>query len=187
MKYKTQNLNKYLNDLAAKLPAPGGGSAAALNAAMGASLVSMVVNFTLGKPKYARFEEELKSVLVKSEKLRKHFLDLLDLDIAAYQSKNIKKALTVPLELARSCYLAAQLCLPLIRKGNVNLISDVAIAAVFFESAFVSACLNVEINLKSLDDVKLTQATRRKLQQMHKNIFKIRKNAEDSFGKVIRG
>ena len=80
MEYKNQNLTKYLDDLSARLPAPGGGSAAALNAAMGASLISMVVNFTLGKPKYAAFEEELKDILAKSEKLRKDFLDLVDLD-----------------------------------------------------------------------------------------------------------
>ncbi len=187
MKYKTQSLTKYLNDLAAKLAAPGGGSAAALNAAMGASLVSMVVNFTLGKPKYTVFAKELKLVLIKSEKLRKLFLDLVDLDVAAYQSKNIRKSLATPLRLARLCCQAAKLCPPLIKKGNVNLITDVAVAAIFLESAFVSACFNVEVNLKSLADVGLTQATRKELKQMYKIIFKIRKNTEDGVGKIIRG
>jgi len=65
--YKDQSLNKYLEDLSAKLPAPGGGSAAALNAALGASLICMVVNFTLGKPKYAKYENELKDILERSE------------------------------------------------------------------------------------------------------------------------
>ncbi len=60
MSYKEQSLKKYLDDLAEKLPAPGGGSAAALNAAIGAALISMVVNFTLGKSRYAKYEEELK-------------------------------------------------------------------------------------------------------------------------------
>ncbi|MBI5145023.1 MAG: cyclodeaminase/cyclohydrolase family protein, partial [Candidatus Omnitrophica bacterium] len=60
MKYREATLKKYSDDLAAKLPAPGGGSAAALAAAMGVSLISMVVNFTLGKPKYAQYERELK-------------------------------------------------------------------------------------------------------------------------------
>jgi len=187
MKYKTQSLVKYLNDLAARIPAPGGGSAAALNAAMAVSLVSMVVNFTLGKPRYAVFEKELKAILVKSEKLRKHFLDLVDLDVAAYQSKNIRKALAIPLELARLCCRAAKLCPPLIKKGNLNLISDVAVAAVFLESAFVSACFNVQINLKSLADTKLTQRIRKDLNQMYKIILKTRKNAEDDVGKAIRG
>ena len=76
---------------------------------------------------------------------------------------------------------------PLIKKGNVNLISDVAVAAVFLESAFVSACFNVQINLKSLADVKLTQSTNKELKQLHKIILKIRKNTEDSVGKIIRG
>jgi formiminotetrahydrofolate cyclodeaminase len=186
MKYKNQTLTKYLNDLAARLPAPGGGSAAAFNAAMGVSLVSMVVNFTLGKPRYALFEKELNKILVKSEKLRKNLLDLVDLDVSAYQSKDIKKALAVPLEVARLCCQAIQLCPPLIKKGNVNLISDVAVAAVFLESAFTGARFNVEINLKSLADIRLTQKTNRELNQMYKVILKIRKNMEDSVGKVIR-
>jgi formiminotetrahydrofolate cyclodeaminase len=186
MQYKTQSLNKYLNDLAARLPAPGGGSAAALNAAMGASLISMVVNFTLGKPRYAAFQKELKVTLAKSERLRKRLLDLVDQDVLAYQSKDIRKALAVPLDLARLCCQAAKLCLPLIKQGNVNLISDVAVAAVFLESAFVAACFNVEINLKSLADIQLAQKTRKELKQMHKTVFNIRKNTEDSVGKVIR-
>ncbi|MDP2927300.1 MAG: cyclodeaminase/cyclohydrolase family protein [Candidatus Omnitrophota bacterium] len=186
MKYKTQSLAKYLNDLAARLPAPGGGSAAALNAAMAVSLVSMVVNFTLGKPKYAVFAKELKAILVKSEKLRKHFLDLVDLDVSAYQSKSIRKALAMPLRLAKLCCQAAKLCPPLIKKGNVNLISDVAVSAVFLESAFVAACFNVEINLKSLADTKFTQEVRKELNQMYKSILKIRKNTEDGVGKIIR-
>jgi len=88
--YKDESLEKYLDDLAAKLPAPGGGSAAAMTAAMGVSLISMVVNFTLGKPKYAQYEAELKRILENSEVLRKEFLNLVDLDVAAYKSKNVK-------------------------------------------------------------------------------------------------
>ena len=187
MQYKNQSLTKYLNDLAARLPAPGGGSAAALNAALAVSLVSMVVNFTLGKPKYIVFDKELKAILVKSEKLRKQLLALVDLDVLAYQSKNVRKALAVPLTLARLCCQAAELCPPLIKKGNVNLISDVAVAAVFLESAFVSACFNARINLKSLADPKLTQEVSNELSQMYKIVLKIRKNTEDSVGKVIRG
>ena len=187
MQYKTQSLNKYLNDLAARLPAPGGGSAAALNAALGASLISMVVNFTLGKPRYAAFQKELKGILGKSEKLRKQFLALVDRDVLAYRSKNIRKALMASLEVARASCQAAKLCPPLVKKGNVNLISDVAVAAVFLESAFVSACFNVEINLKGLDQDKLAQGIKKELNQKKKIIQKIRKNTEAGVGKVIRG
>ena len=187
MEYKKQNLIKYLDDLSAKLAAPGGGSAAALNAAMGASLISMVVNFTLGKPKYAAFEPELKRILAKSEKLRNDFLSLVDLDVIAYQSKDMRKALDVPLMLARLCCEAAKLCPPLIKKANLNLISDAVIAAIFLESAFVSAYFNVEVNLKCLNQKKLAQGIRKELRQKIKLIQKIRKNMEAEVGKVIRG
>jgi len=176
-----------LNDLSAKLSTPGGGSAAALNAALGVSLISMVINFTLGKPKYAVYAKELKSILIKSEQLRKQFLDLVDLDVLAYQTRDARKSLAVPLRLAKLCCQAARLCPVLIKKSNVNLISDVAVAAIFLESAFAAAYFNVEINLKSLANAKLTGAIRKELKPMQKIVSKIRKNAEAGVGKIIRG
>src|SRR3989338_5241017 len=104
MGYQEESLKKYIEDLAAKLPAPGGGSAAAFTAAMGASLVSMLINFTIGKTKYAGFQEELKTILGKSEKLREEFLRLADLDVVAYKSKNIRDALDVPFMVCRLCF-----------------------------------------------------------------------------------
>jgi len=187
MSYKDETLKKYLDDLAAKLRAPGGGSAAALTAGLGASLISMVVNFTIGKPKYASFEEELKTILEKSEKLKEEFLRLVDLDVVAYESKNIRDALDVPFMVCRLCFEAIKLCLPLIKKGNINLISDIAVAAILLESAFAAAYFNVEINLKSIDDKKLIKAVRKELMQKGRAITKIRLETEEKVGKIIRG
>lgn len=185
--YANKSIKEYLEDLAAKKPAPGGGSAAALTAALGASLLSMVVNFTLEKPKYAKFENELKRILEKSKKLRKEFLDLVDLDVIAYKSKNIKDALNVPFMVCRLCFEGIKLCAPLIKKGNINLISDVAVAAVLLESAFTSAYFNVEINLKALADKRLTKTIRKELLKKQKIIKKIRQDTEAKVGKIIRG
>jgi methenyltetrahydrofolate cyclohydrolase len=187
MNYKDKSLKKYLNDLAAKLPAPGGGSASAMNAAMGASLISMVVNFTLGKPKYARFEKELKSIFKNSEELRNELLDLVDLDILAYKSKNLQEAMEVPFMVCGLCFKTAKLCPPLINKGNINLISDVVVAAILLESAFKSACFNVEVNLKMLRDKTLTKSVRKELAQKGIAIEKIRTQMEEKVGKIIRG
>jgi len=185
--YKDSSLKQYLDDLAAKLPAPGGGSAAALSAALGVSLISMVVNFTLGKPKYAKYEGELKAIILKSENLREEFLNLVDLDVTAYQSKNIRDALDVPFMVCRLSFEAIKLCPPLVKKGNINLISDVAVAAVLLESAFGSAYFNVEINLKLLADKKLTKSINKELVQKAKSIKKIRLQTEEKVGKIIRG
>ncbi len=184
--YRSQSLDKYVNDLAAKLPTPGGGSAAALNAALGASLISMVVNFTLGKPKYARYEAELADILDKSEKLRGRFLNLVDLDVTAYESKNIRHALDVPFMVARLSFEGIKLCQPLIKKGNTNLISDVAVAAVLLESAFASACFNVEINLKSLGDKLFAQKVRRELAGKAKTVKNLRLKIEEKVNEIIR-
>lgn len=185
--YKDKSLSKYLDDLAARLPAPGGGSAAALNAAMGVSLISMVVNFTLGKPKYVKFENELKNILAKSEKLRGEFLDLVDLDVTAYNSKNIRDALQVPFMVCRLCFEGIKLCPALITRGNANLISDVGVAAVFLESAFSSACFNVVINLKMLGDKNLSKKIIKELKSKDKTIKRIRMQTEVKVGEIIRG
>lgn len=185
--YKNKSLNKYLDDLAARLPAPGGGSAAAMNAAMGAALISMVINFTLGKPKYAKFENELKEALLKSEKLKDTFLNLVDLDVTAYKAKDLKDSLNVPFMVCRLCYEAVRLCPPLIKKGNINLASDVAVAAILLESAFASALFNVEINLKMTGDKKLTRSIRKELTGKQESIKKVRLLTEDKVGKIIRG
>ncbi len=185
--YRDKTLKQYLDDLAAKLPAPGGGAAAALTAASGAALISMVINFTLGKPKYAKYEKELKDVLGKSEKLRGEFLHLVDKDVIAYQSKDLRKALDVPFMVCRLCFEAIKLCPPLIRKTNKNLISDVAVAAVLLEAAYASAYFNVEINLKYLADKKLTGSIRKELSRKEKTVKKIRQKTEVKIGEIIRG
>lgn len=182
-----ETLKRYSDDLAAKIPAPGGGSAAACVASLGAALVSMVANFTIGKPRYAKHEEKLKIILERSEKLRHEFLNLVDLDIVAYRSKDPRQAMDIPLMVSRLCYEAIKLCLPLAKKGNINLISDVAVAAVMLEAAYASACQNVFINLKYLNDPKLAVKVRKELAVKEKSIKRIRNVTEVYVGKIIGG
>jgi len=185
--YKNKTLKTYLDDLAARIPAPGGGSAAALCASLAASLVSMVVNFTLGKPKYAKYEDSLREILDKSESLRKEFLRLTDLDVTAYRSKDMRNALNVPFMTARLCLEGIKLCPMLIKKGNINLISDCAVAAILFESAFASAYFNVKINLKYINEKKLFNAVTKELDQKNRLIKKIRAQTEEKVVEIIRG
>ncbi len=111
-------LKKYLNDLAAKKPAPGGGSAGALSGALAAGLVSMVVNFSIGKN--SPDEKRLKEILKESENLREKMSELVDEDVKVYEEVSsvfklpkesegrkekiqeaLKKAAKVPLEIAQ--------------------------------------------------------------------------------------
>jgi glutamate formiminotransferase/formiminotetrahydrofolate cyclodeaminase len=185
--YKNGSLKKYLDDLAAKSCVPGGGSAAALNAALAAALVSMVANFTLGKPRYSRFEPEIRKILSGSEKLRREFLDLVDLDVKVYKSRNMRDALAVPFMTARLCFEGMKLCVPLVTKGNLNLVSDVGVAVVMFEASFSAACFSVDINLKSIGDKALARSVRNELDRKSAALKKLRSQTEVNIGKIIRG
>ena len=65
------SVEQFLNDLASGHPTPGGGSAAAIMGAMGAAMVSMVCNLTIGKKGYAAVETEMKAVRNESERIRR--------------------------------------------------------------------------------------------------------------------
>ncbi|MFA5143881.1 MAG: cyclodeaminase/cyclohydrolase family protein [Candidatus Omnitrophota bacterium] len=167
--YNDRPMHDYLNDLAAKKCAPGGGSAAALSAAIGAGLVSMVANYTIGNPKYKAAEDKVKNILKKSEEYRLQLQGLVDKDAEAYEKlsaglKNFgkdpakldrlfKAAMEPPFEVCRITGAALALCKELAVIGNKNLITDTAIAAILLEGAFFSAKFNVYVNLKYISDI----------------------------------
>jgi len=166
--YSQGSIRKYLNDLAAKKPAPGGGSAAALEAATGCALMSMVLNFTISNRRYAGVKKKAQRALKRSEELRKTLSKLIDEDVRAYArlSKGFRKlkknspglqrlykdACNVPYDICRLVNEGMDLCGELVLFGNKNLITDAAIAALMLESAFFGAKLNAYINLTHIDD-----------------------------------
>src|SRR2546421_3476001 len=80
------SVREFSRALAGKQPTPGGGSAAALAGALGAGLVSMVCNYTVGREKYAGVEEDMQRVLARSEELRGELERAVEDDVAAYGS-----------------------------------------------------------------------------------------------------
>ena len=205
-----ESLQKYLDDLASNKPAPGGGSAAALAAATGVALLSMVANFTVGKEKYKTVENEIKDVLSEAESLREKLMGLVDQDVAAYKKissafklpkdsaedkktrtqaiqQGLKEALSPPLEVCKCCQRASELCPVLAAKGNLNLISDVGVAVSLLDSAFQSALLNVEINLKGIKDEAFILQIRKILEPMEKKISAIKEEVENEVAKHLGG
>ena len=132
---------------------------AALAAAGGAALISMVANYSKGKGQSKQVDAKIKGILKASEKARKRLIELIDLDAKAYmgvvkvrgaskavQKRALKKAANVPKEVSRICYDLTQLTPFLVEKGNPNLISDIIIAVDLLFAAFNSARVNVEAN-----------------------------------------
>jgi formiminotetrahydrofolate cyclodeaminase len=157
--YKSHTLKEYLDVLASKSPVPGGGSAAALTAATGVALISMVARYSKGRNKSKIIDAKIQKLLNQSEKIRKRLLKLVDLDAAAYlgvvknrksseqiRKKALKRACDVPLEVGRLCYQAVELTPSLVKDGNRYLVSDVEVAVELLLAAFNSALINIHIN-----------------------------------------
>ena len=179
----------FLDELASSAPAPGGVSVAALSGALGAALVSMVCNLTVGKEKYADVQEDVEALLEKSEALRKELTDLLEEDVRAYTTYSkaakmpreteeqkaeraqamqeaLQVATNVPLRIAEAAVNVMELCRPVAEKGNVWAVSDAGVAVLMAEAALRSAALNVLINLGSLKDKEFAAQKRAKLDRL---------------------
>ena len=179
-------VNAFLDELASSAPAPGGGSAAALAGAIGAALVSMVANLTVGKKDYVHVQDEIQRLLGQSEALRHRCQELLEADVAAYtevskagkmprdteeqklmrtaaMQKALKNATAVPMQLAEVCVEVLKLCPEATEKGNVRAVSDVGVAALMAEAGLRAAALNVLINLGSIKDEAFVARERSRL------------------------
>jgi formiminotetrahydrofolate cyclodeaminase len=169
------SLERFLDDLASEAPTPGGGTAAAVSGALGASLAEMVAALTLSKEKFASAHEAMRSIAEGARLARKELLSLSRADSEAYdevvaarrlpketeeqkakRQKAIeagnRRATEVPL---RTAQVAARLlaALPeLVEKGNPSALSDVGAAAILLEAAAEGALLNVGINLPGVSD-----------------------------------
>ncbi|MFH1100973.1 MAG: cyclodeaminase/cyclohydrolase family protein [Methanobacteriota archaeon] len=182
----------FLDELASKSPAPGGGSVAALSGALGAALSSMVCNLTFGKEDYAAVQKELQDVFKQSEQLRKHLTLLIDKDTEAFnevmhalkmpkdseeQKEQRKRALQtgfkhaaqVPLETAQACERVLDVALLVAEKGNKNSITDAAVSALLAHAGVESALLNVKINLSSIKDAAFVQTLSSDMEQVQQN------------------
>ena len=157
--FKDHTLKEYLDQLAARAPVPGGGSAAALSSALGAGLISMVTQYSLGKGKPKAVELRLQKVLAKSEKIRERLLALVDRDAQAYlgvvaarkadaksQIKAARKAAAVPREICILSYQAVALTPVLVEHGNPYLMSDVEVALELLLAGYHSAIVMVKAN-----------------------------------------
>jgi len=181
----------FLDELSSSVPAPGGGSVAALSGALGAALISMVSNLTIGKKKYTDVQEEIIELLRKSERLRKELVDLLEADVKVYtelsqamkmprdtdeqktarakvMEKALKSATDVPMRVAEACVLVMDLCRPAAEKGNVNAVSDVGVSVLMAEAGLRSAALNILINLGWINDEAFVSESRTKLEALLK-------------------
>lgn len=178
---KDTAIEPFLDQLASSAATPGGGSAAAILGGMGAALVSMVCNLTIGKKKYADVEDEMKEVLAKAEDLRHRLTAMIQDDVRAFDTvmgaygmpketdeektardaaiqEGLKTATEVPIRCCRLAREVIDLALLASEKGNTNVISDAGVGVLSAYAALRSAALNVYINAKMISDTSFVES-----------------------------
>jgi formiminotetrahydrofolate cyclodeaminase len=171
--------------LASDAPAPGGGSAAALEGALGAALTAMVCSLTVGKKKYAESQELVTEAQKKALELKTRFVDVMDRDTEAFnvvsaafgmpkatdeekaaRSAAIQKGLEgctkTPFEMMELAVEALELTQSILGKSNDSAASDLGVSALSLKAAIQGAWLNVLINIGSLKNTELAEDYRRK-------------------------
>jgi formiminotetrahydrofolate cyclodeaminase len=189
---KNMTINEFANSVASNDPVPGGGSVAAVCGTLSAALSEMVANLTIGKKKYAEYENEMTDIKEKALALKNKLIEYIEKDSIAYNKvmeayklpkendyeKDIRKqaiedssklAAMVPFEVAVTSYEILPLAEAVVKRGNSNAITDGLVAAMLARTAVLSAILNVRINLSSIDDKEFVNKYREKSDELEAN------------------
>ena len=167
MKMLEKPATQFLTELSSNAPVPGGGGASAAVGAFAAALGMMVTNLTIGKKKYAEYEEELVACRARLEDLRDQLIDLVDGDAVAFEPLSkaysipkddpnrdkimedaLYEASVVPMSIMETVLAAAKELEILVEKGSRLAVSDVGVGILFAQAAIEGASLNVYINTK---------------------------------------
>jgi len=190
------SIKEFLAKTSSKSPVPGGGSIAALSAAIAASLSEMVAHLTIGKEGYDAFEEDMKEIVKDAAAYRDKLIRDIDRDakvyndvIAAFKLPNdteqernnrkqaiqeaLKNASLVPLDVAKDAFKLIELAKKVVKYGNKNAVTDGAVAVMMARSAVISALYNVKINLVSLKDMDFVEKVRKEIKNMESKIVNI--------------
>lgn len=179
---------EFVDLLASDAPAPGGGSAAALEGALGAALTAMVCGLTTvgkSKEKYAEYQEFVVESQKKAADLKLRFVDVMDRDTDAFNvvsaafrmpkstdeekaarsaaiQKGLEACTATPFEMMELATETLELTASLLGKTNDSAASDLGVSALSMRAAIQGAWLNVLINIGSLKDKELAEDYRKK-------------------------
>lgn len=179
MPVNNQTVAEFLDALAARVPAPGGGATAALHVAQAAALVAMVGRYSDG-PKYDAQRDVISSAVQAADSIREEALTLADDDEAAFSkvsaayalprgtdaekerrraaiSAALAEAAEPPMGVVAAAMRVVDLAAVLVPIANRNLIADLAAAAEAARAGAATARVNIEVNMSGIRDEAVRQ------------------------------
>lgn len=168
-------ITEFIEKLGSNEPAPGGGSGSALAAGVGAALTRMVAELTIGKPKYAEYNDEMELILEEMKAVNTNLMECIDRDTEAFNKVSavfdlpkqtdedkqkrreamqtaLKYATEIPFETMEYILEGIRLTAKAVGKSNTNAASDLGVAALTMKAGLCGAWLNVKINLSGVKD-----------------------------------
>jgi glutamate formiminotransferase / formiminotetrahydrofolate cyclodeaminase len=178
----SMSVRAFVEELGARSPAPGGGSASALVAAMGAALGAMVGWMTYGKRQFEAKDAVMRRLIPPLDEAMKALLPLVDKDTRAFDAylaavrlpkdtaeqkaarqaamqAGLQTAVQVPLEVMRTADRCWEAMLEMAGEGNFASRSDLEVGAKALEAGVWGASRNVAINLPGSEDEAFRRTT----------------------------
>jgi glutamate formiminotransferase/formiminotetrahydrofolate cyclodeaminase len=178
----SMSVRGFVELLGSRTAAPGGGSASALIAAMGAALGAMVGWMTYGKRKFEAQDPVMRRLIPPLHEGMKDLLPLIDRDTRAFDAylaavgmpketpeeksarhtamqDGLKAAVQVPLEVMRTADRCWEAMVEMAAHGNPASRSDLEVGAKALEAGIWGAFRNVAINLPGIEDESFRRAT----------------------------
>jgi methenyltetrahydrofolate cyclohydrolase len=195
MKLADLTIRGFLEKTASSNPVPGGGSVAALSAALASSLTEMVANSTFGKKGYAEVENQMQKIIKKAADYRVKLSRYIDKDSDAYKQvmsayrlpkvtqeeiklreqaiqEALKHASIVPLSVAKDAFAVIDLAGAVVDEGNKTAVTDGLVAAMMARTAGLSALFNVKINLNQIKDRSFIQEMSKQVNYLEVEIIR---------------
>ncbi len=174
-------VRSFINEVAARTTAPGGGSVSAAMAAMGVGLGSMAAKLTQGVRKFEHLETRMRQIIPDLHHTSETLIALIDADTGAYQDyvaalrlpedtqaekqekqmrleAGLKKAIEVPLSMMALADKAWDAMIEAARYANIASRSDIEVGARALEAGIWGAYRNVLINVAGIGDPNYRQS-----------------------------